>query len=160
MSFYVTIPSNTSLDVFENTISDFTAQLHIPISLSGPYEVALVEFSYDHYWTVNIGKLWYYYQNGQVFSIDIIHRDGEPLEKLFDSLNHQINLLLIQYEIKKLSEINPQLNPTQIKNMVLENFMKKKIFHDEDNDKLVEKNSVPKIRFNSESNEIMCNTIN
>ena len=160
MSFYVTIPSNSSLNVFDNTISDFTTQLHIPISLSGPYEVALVEFSYDHYWTINIGKLFYYYNSGEVYSIDIIHTDGEPLEKLFKSLNHQINLLLIQHEIKKMSEQNPQMPNNQIKNKVLENFMKKKIFHDEDNDKLVEKNSVPLIRFNSESNEIICNTIN
>lgn len=50
-SFYVTLPSNASHDIFPNNdSSNYTISLSHPIELQGPYEVALAEIMYCHTW--------------------------------------------------------------------------------------------------------------
>ncbi len=46
MSFYVTLPSNTTSPSSNNTQAAFTTNLGRQIELKGVYEVGLVEFSY------------------------------------------------------------------------------------------------------------------
>lgn len=49
--FYVTLPSNTGLNVFKNnTISSYRVNLPRHINLEGPWQVALTEISYPHTW--------------------------------------------------------------------------------------------------------------
>ena len=49
--FYVTLPSTSSSKYFpDNKLSTFTTRLHIPIRLTGDWEVALVEISYPRTW--------------------------------------------------------------------------------------------------------------
>lgn len=51
MSFYVTLPSDSSLQYFpENKISHFTTQLPTSIELKGEWEVGLSEIIYPHSW--------------------------------------------------------------------------------------------------------------
>lgn len=51
MSFYVTLPSDSSRNYFpENTISHFITRLPTPIELRGEWEVGLTEFIYPHTW--------------------------------------------------------------------------------------------------------------
>ena len=51
MSFYVTLPSNSSMDLYpDNTMTEFTILLKEPIKLDCQYEVALVELTYKHFW--------------------------------------------------------------------------------------------------------------
>jgi hypothetical protein len=51
MSFYVTLPSNSSKEDFPNkTVSKFTTKLKNPIRLEGAYEVSLVEIMYPKNW--------------------------------------------------------------------------------------------------------------
>jgi hypothetical protein len=51
MSFYVTLPSDSSLRYFpDNKISHFTTQLPTPIVLNGEWEVGLSEIIYPHSW--------------------------------------------------------------------------------------------------------------
>lgn len=51
MSFYVTLPSDSSMNYFpENKISHFITRLPIPIELKGDWEVGLVEIIYPHTW--------------------------------------------------------------------------------------------------------------
>ncbi|CAF1087738.1 unnamed protein product [Brachionus calyciflorus] len=58
MSFYVTLPSNCSMDLYQNnTLSEFAVQLKEPIRLDVQYEVAVVEFTYKHSWSLEFGKL-------------------------------------------------------------------------------------------------------
>src|SRR5271154_2756325 len=46
-SFYVTLPSNSSMLYFpNNTLTRFRTKLHTPIILKGNYEVSLVEITY------------------------------------------------------------------------------------------------------------------
>lgn len=51
MSFYLTLPSDSSLSYFSgNKISHFITRLPQPIQLNGEWEVGLVEFIYPHTW--------------------------------------------------------------------------------------------------------------
>lgn len=51
MSFYVTLPSDSSMSYFPgNTTSKFRTYLPESVKLQGPYEVALAEISYPHTW--------------------------------------------------------------------------------------------------------------
>ena len=65
MSFYVTLPSDSSLKYFpDNKISNFITQLPTPINLSGEWEVGLSEIIYPHSW-FNVNE----YRNSFVFGI-------------------------------------------------------------------------------------------
>lgn len=56
MSFYLTLPSDSSLHYFPgNKISRFVTQLPTPISLNGDWEVGLAEIIYPHTW-YNVNK--------------------------------------------------------------------------------------------------------
>lgn len=51
MSFYITLPSDNSLNYFpENKISHFISRLPHPIDLKGEWEVGLAELIYPHTW--------------------------------------------------------------------------------------------------------------
>lgn len=51
MSFYITAPSNSSMDLYpDNTLTDYTVHLPKQIDLDGPYEVALTSFQYTRSW--------------------------------------------------------------------------------------------------------------
>jgi hypothetical protein len=55
MSFYVTLPSNSSRDVYpDNTLTKFRTKLKNPIRLEGLYEVALVELMYPVTWKYRV----------------------------------------------------------------------------------------------------------
>ncbi len=46
MSFYVTLPSNSSFEYYpENALNNYTTKLHSTLRLEGNYEVGLVEMS-------------------------------------------------------------------------------------------------------------------
>jgi hypothetical protein len=54
--FYVTLPSNSSIKYYPgNTLTRFTTRLENPISLTGNWEVGLVEIQYQHTWN-NLDK--------------------------------------------------------------------------------------------------------
>lgn len=51
MSFYVTLPSDSSMNYFsDNKISHFVTRLPSPLELKGEWEVGLTEFIYPHMW--------------------------------------------------------------------------------------------------------------
>ena len=51
MSFYITLPSNSSLDDFpENTLTHYTTRLKTPLRLNGNYEVALAQILFPRNW--------------------------------------------------------------------------------------------------------------
>ena len=66
MSFYVTLPSNSSMEFYpDNVITNFTTQLKIPIKFDVPYEVALVEISFNQSWKKKLGLLNFSYNGNQ-----------------------------------------------------------------------------------------------
>jgi len=48
--FYLTLPSNSSSNYYENTLASFTTRLHSSISLGGEWEVGLSEIIFPHSW--------------------------------------------------------------------------------------------------------------
>lgn len=58
MSFYVTLPSNSSMSVYKNNlISDYKTDLLVPLKLDGSWEVALTKIIYRNSLSTNIGFL-------------------------------------------------------------------------------------------------------
>lgn len=50
-SFYITLPSNGSMNVFpDNTVTEFRNRLPRPLHLDGEWEVGLIEFTYPYSW--------------------------------------------------------------------------------------------------------------
>ncbi|GFW89632.1 uncharacterized protein TNCV_1025161 [Trichonephila clavipes] len=66
MSFYVTLPSDSSMHFFpENKISHFKTQLPSPVCLKGEWEVGLSEIIYPHSWlNVNETNNYFLYKAG------------------------------------------------------------------------------------------------
>ncbi|GFT62946.1 uncharacterized protein TNCV_1607371 [Trichonephila clavipes] len=66
MSFYVTLPSDSSMHFFpENKISHFKTQLPSPVCLNGEWEVGLSEIIYPHSWlNVNETNNYFLYKVG------------------------------------------------------------------------------------------------
>ncbi|GFU50557.1 uncharacterized protein TNCV_4884201 [Trichonephila clavipes] len=66
MSFYVTLPSDSSMHFFpENKISHFKTELPSPVCLNGEWEVGLSEIIYPHSWlNVNETNNYFLYKAG------------------------------------------------------------------------------------------------
>lgn len=72
--FYVSLPSNSSMDYFpENTQASYRTKLSSPLMLSGEWEVALTEIFMSRNW-FNIGK----HNNG--YSVDIVKEESSPID--------------------------------------------------------------------------------
>ncbi|CAF1087084.1 unnamed protein product [Brachionus calyciflorus] len=89
MSFYVTLPSNSSMDLYpENTMTDFTVLLKDPIRLEVQYEVALVDLTYKHSW-----------------SLEVVYHDGENIQSFTSRLNGEIWKFYINKEYDRRLEL-------------------------------------------------------
>ena len=58
--FYLTLPSNSSMDYFpDNTLTHFTTRLPQMIDLDGSWEIGLAEIQYPHSWhNIKKGEAW------------------------------------------------------------------------------------------------------
>ncbi|GFW98979.1 uncharacterized protein TNCV_1781981 [Trichonephila clavipes] len=76
MSFYVTLPSDSSMHFFpENKISHFKTQLPSPVCLNGEWEVGLSEIIYPHSWlNVNETNNYFLYKVGDGNISSIVKR--------------------------------------------------------------------------------------
>lgn len=104
-SFYVTLPSNASLDVYpNNTLTDYHVELPVPIHLDGKYEVALHSMQYTRSWdNISEGdtKIKFSINDVKVkFDLEIGHY-SDP-EDLIEIINNTI--------IKQKAELIPSMN--------------------------------------------------
>ena len=111
MSFYVTLPSNSSMDLYpNNTISQFTVALKEPIRLNSNYEIALVEMTYKHSWSLQVGKLYIdLVEPNFMDTFDLVYHDGENIKNFAFRLNGEITQYYIEKEYNrryKLKEDN------------------------------------------------------
>jgi hypothetical protein len=81
MSFYVTLPSNSSFEYFpENTLNNYTTKLHTTLRLDciqflGNYEVGLVEMSYPHNWIYKKdGFITYYMRRTYIIHFSLLRK--------------------------------------------------------------------------------------
>ena len=91
MSFYVTLPSDSSPDFFpENTVARFKTYLPEPLTLSGRWEVGLVEIVYPHSWE-NVTDNMYFVSikiDKKVGTYEIPHGYYSKIEDLIHVLPH------------------------------------------------------------------------
>ena len=114
MSFYVTLPSNSSLQTYSsNTHSDFVTILNPALVLNSNYEVALVELIIGDSYYNNIGSIkiknpfWKYYFDKndalnnlrkEFIKIDINIHTYDNSYKLFENLTESVNQSIIKEE--------------------------------------------------------------
>ena len=89
--FYLTLPSNASLDVYpNNTLSDYTTRLFNPIQLTGNWEVGLSEIQYPHcYFNITDGNnSLTYSENGKLTRyLKIPHGYYSSIQELLKTIN-------------------------------------------------------------------------
>lgn len=75
--FYITLPSNSSVHYYQNnTVARYTTRLENSVSLSGDWEVSLVEIQYPHTWT-NLEK-----NECEFMYMQVMHMtSGDPLSQ-------------------------------------------------------------------------------
>ena len=97
MSFYMTLPNNSSSNHYNNKQSNYTTKLDNPLSFTVPYEVALVEFSYRQYLSFDIGLMKIKFNKDSDYRpCRIMIFDNEPIEHLIERINYEIE----EYYIK------------------------------------------------------------
>ena len=97
MSFYMTLPSNSSSNHYINKQSNYTTKLDNPLSFTVPYEVALVEFSYRQFLSFDVGLIKIKFNKDSNFRPCRIRVfDNEPIEHLIERINYEIG----EYYIK------------------------------------------------------------
>ena len=99
MSFYVTIPCDSSMDVFKlNTQSNFSVLLKEDIQFNVDYEVALVEMNYQQAVRHVVGQIEIIVSKNKSIVKDLEVYDGESvnfhtrMKSLFDALNKSDNI--------------------------------------------------------------------
>ena len=108
MNFYVTLPSNSSMELFpNNTLGNYTTQLKKTIKFDIPYEVALVEMIYNYkiqhflgYISIN--------ENNILKNTPIFYKDGQEFSTFIESLDFQIREQLAR--IDYISNANEKKN--------------------------------------------------
>lgn len=99
--FYVTLPSNSSMDYFpENTQSSYRTKLFSPIAISGEWEVALSEVfmprswfnlnSHNNSYSVTLIKEEILPLDSMKYNIELPDKVGENIEEFWTSLNKEI----------------------------------------------------------------------
>jgi len=121
MSFYVTLPSNSSMEFYpNNTLTNFTTQLKVPLKFNCEFEVALVEITFSHGWIVELGNLHFESKNDDLPSVEIpiFHNDGERLTDFISNINDRLHDTLL----KKIFWLDH--NKLDMENLSKENFIK------------------------------------
>ena len=129
-SFFVTLPSNSSADVFpDNKKSNFTTHFNTPINLNGEYEVALTSITCTRNIKNDFGKILINYEH--VLTLDEYHIDQFLIDlsetyDLQDKINNDVreyltleqiyrnSLLFIHLEARGFSKIPSRLKEDDV----------------------------------------------
>ncbi len=93
MSFYVTLPTSIKNKC---NISEISLSLAEPIQLSGNYQVALVEFIYNHSFKIDLGFIYYSYDRIQFTKIPLYIDDASTKESIVTEINRLIKLNIVK----------------------------------------------------------------
>jgi len=98
MSFFVTLPSNASMDLYDNVVSNYTTSLYQPIKLDGEWQVGVTKVLFRNSIRSSIGyfivKL-----DGHAYRIDLSCYDGDYFSTVINSFNEHMNDLLAKLPI-------------------------------------------------------------
>lgn len=92
MSFYITLPSNASMDVYKNNVkSSFTTNLLVPLKLEGNWEVGLIKMIYRNSIISHIGFIDFHNKWDNSFhSITLEVKENENLLNVFLNLENSM----------------------------------------------------------------------
>lgn len=102
MSFYITLPSTSSMDIFpDNTTSNYTTLLQSPLKLDGSWQVALIGFTYRLNISMYIGSVKLYQLDQGICpncwnfkqKVDIEAYEGEKYSELITRMNQLFSKL-------------------------------------------------------------------
>ena len=86
MSFYVTLPSNASMDFFpQNVVSNYTTKVVSPIRLEGPWCVALSKLSFKNSIISSVGTM-VFSQKSDKFTFDLTINESERVDQFLEGL--------------------------------------------------------------------------
>ena len=103
MSFYITLPSNSSMNFYpNNTLTNYRTQLPIPLKFEGIYEVSLVEMIFRQSWNIDLGILEYHHGK-EISRFNIQSKDGEYTSNIIDTININLEKFAIE-NLKKILE--------------------------------------------------------
>lgn len=120
MSFYVTLPSNSSMDYFpNNTATNFSTQLKRSMNFDFPYEVALVEIHYNHSWHNYLGELIYNHRN-EAHVIHLNSNEGDSFQNFVDNVNSKLEEIYLQIETLYMRDnnLNNNLSYQELKTII------------------------------------------
>lgn len=130
MSFYVTLPSDASMNIFpQNVQSDYTTVLKTPLELNdAKYEVGLVEISYSQNIQVDLGyitiKEMLRDKSVHVSKVPIVVNEYITLDKFLDTLNFQIYCYRRDYQLGKIVPTVPFKNVKELDSFHFQNYNK------------------------------------
>ncbi len=119
--FYLTLPSNSSMKFYpNNTLTSYTTHLQTPISLSGDWEVGLVEIQYPYSWynLQNNENRIVYRQDGHR-PVDLMIQPGyyDSPSQLLDQINWMISVTATKqgsdkFPVFKYNELTKRVSAT------------------------------------------------
>ncbi len=133
MSFYLTLPSNSSSLYYpDNSQSNYTTQLAKELNNLDGYEVALVEMNYAPYFANDLGVIQVngeffksiYYIRNDTLEIPIPNISTTDIVQLCEQMNNELIRNLIYYDFVYRSYI---LLNTVEKNIVIKHFEYNKV---------------------------------
>ena len=118
MSFYITLPSNASMNMYpNNTVASFTTLLSSPINLEMSYEVGLVAFTYRQAIGYNLGNVTLSEVSESIRTehdtASIPYVEGETREELIERICSIVRRNLVnskKYEILKVIVMHAHTN--------------------------------------------------
>lgn len=86
MSFYVTLPSNASMDLFPgNVVSNYTTKLMNPIRFEGQWGVALCKIIFKNSIVSDVGRITISHQK-EFFNFDLKIEESQDFNKFFHNI--------------------------------------------------------------------------
>jgi hypothetical protein len=86
MSFYVTLPSNASMDFFpQNVVSNYTTKLINPLRFDGPWVVALSKISFKNSIISSVGTMIFSHKHDK-FTFDLVINESEKVDTFLEGL--------------------------------------------------------------------------
>ena len=105
MSFYVTLPSNSSTQS-SNTQANFTTYLNNPLILNSKFEVALSEICFSGGFNVKLGSfkflnpMFYLYEHRTEFiEFEMTIKNGISIDEFKDKLNNKLQSSCVTVEL-------------------------------------------------------------
>ena len=96
MSFFATLPSNASMDLYENVVSNYTTQLYQPTKFEGDWEVGVSKVIYRNSIKSTIGYFQINYLKSN-YKFDLTCYDGDLVSTIIKEFNEHVSEILAKF---------------------------------------------------------------